>query len=223
LEFFPLLLANGGTGIPPHNLREVTAGTLAYLDDRQLTRAALMAHIAGPDFPTGAVLTNTADLPNIYESGRGRLLLRARADIEHGKDCARLVVTELPIGVHKFGACGVLAQIARRALSGALTGIGDVIEGPAGSPGFTVVLSAGVDPGEMLERLWQETALEISLPVELGARVNGAPRRMGLLEVVAEWVDSRLRANSADSVRETLLAVEERYGDERRTTLASQG
>ncbi|HEY6399415.1 MAG TPA: DNA gyrase subunit A [Solirubrobacteraceae bacterium] len=231
VELLPLLLSNGGGGVPPHNLREVIAATIAYLDDREIDLRGLLGHIAGPDFPTGAILTNGADLPTIYESGRGRLLLRARADIEQGPRGIQIVVSELPFGVRKGGDGGVIVQIADGVRSAVLAGVSDLLDESdhdnrwRSSWGsllrLVIVLAADVDPGEMLERLYAQTDLQVWLPVEMVARVDSAPRLMGLRESISEWVSARLRSGSQEAVRGELLSVAERYGDERRTTVAT--
>ncbi len=228
---FPLLLSNGGGGVPPHNLREVIAATIAYLDDREIDLRGLLGHIAGPDFPTGAIFTNGADLPTIYEFGRGRLVLRARADIEQGPQGVQIVVRELPFGVRKGGDAGVIVQIADGVRSGALAGISDLLDQSDHDSRWrsswgsllrlVIVLAADVDPGEMLERLYAQTDLQVSPPVEMVACVDGAPRLMGLRESISEWVSARLRSGSQEAVRGQLLGVAERYGDERRTTIAT--
>src|SRR2546426_242201 len=118
---FPNLLVNGSSGIavgmatniPPHNLREVIATTIAYIEDPELNTAGLMQHITGPDFPTGGIILGRTGIKEAYETGRGRVRVQARAHTEplsHGKEA--LVVTELPYTVRKGGDGGLIEKIA---------------------------------------------------------------------------------------------------------------
>ena len=116
---FPNLLVNGSSGIavgmatniPPHNLREVIAATIAYIDDPDLDTVGLMKHVRGPDFPTGGIVLGLGGIRDAYETGRGRIRVRARAHSEplsQGKEA--IVVTELPFMVKKGGDSGVIKQ-----------------------------------------------------------------------------------------------------------------
>jgi DNA gyrase subunit A len=118
---FPNLLVNGSSGIavgmatniPPHNLRETIAATIAYIDDPELDTAGLMQHIRGPDFPTGGVILGLSGIRDAYETGRGRVRVRAKAHIEplaQGKEA--IIVTELPFMVKKGGEGGLIRKIA---------------------------------------------------------------------------------------------------------------
>src|SRR4051795_11277589 len=118
---FPNLLVNGATGIavgmatniPPHNLREVIAAINAYMDDPSIETEALMRHVRGPDFPTGGTILGLSGIRDAYETGRGRVRIRARAHSEplsHGKEA--IIVTELPYAVKKGGDGGVIRKIA---------------------------------------------------------------------------------------------------------------
>src|SRR6201990_2493451 len=118
---FPNLLVNGSSGIavgmatniPPHNLRETIAATIAYIDDPDIDTAGLMQHIKGPDFPTGGVILGLSGIRDAYERGRGRVRVRARAHVEplsQGKEA--IIVTELPYMVKKGGEGGLIRQIA---------------------------------------------------------------------------------------------------------------
>src|SRR4029078_7057476 len=109
---FPNLLVNGASGIavgmathiPPHNLRETIAPTIAYIDDPELDTVGLMQHIKGPDFPTGGVILGLTGIRDAYETGRGRVRVRAKAHIEEGKQGKdQIIVTELPFMVKKGG------------------------------------------------------------------------------------------------------------------------
>ncbi len=118
---FPNLLVNGSSGIavgmatniPPHNLREVIAATVAFIDNPDIDTAGLMKHLKGPDFPTGGIIVGRSGIRDAYETGRGRVVIRARAHIEElrgGKTA--IIVTELPYGTKKGGETGVIKKIA---------------------------------------------------------------------------------------------------------------
>src|SRR3954470_876436 len=118
---FPNLLVNGSSGIavgmatniPPHNLRETIAATIAFIDNPTIDTAGLMQHMKGPDFPTGGVILGLSGIRDAFETGRGRVRVRARAHIEplsHGKEA--IIVTELPYAIKKGGESGVIRKIA---------------------------------------------------------------------------------------------------------------
>src|ERR671932_669578 len=118
---FPNLLVNGSSGIavgmatniPPHNLREAIAATVAYIDDPDITTEGLMKHLKGPDFPTGGVILGYSGIRDAYETGRGRVRVRARAHTEDiGQGKAAIIVTELPYMVKKGGDGGLIRKIA---------------------------------------------------------------------------------------------------------------
>src|SRR6187200_1343732 len=132
---FPNLLVNGASGIavgmatniPPHNLRETIAATIAYIDDPELDTAGLMQHIKGPDFPTGGVILGLTGIRDAYETGRGRVRLRATAHFEQIRgNREAIVVTELPFMVKKGGEGGVIRKIAELVAEKKLTEISDV-------------------------------------------------------------------------------------------------
>src|SRR5919199_1864716 len=116
---YPLIDGQSGiavgmaTNIPPHNLREAIAATIAYIDDPEIETAGLMRHLRGPDFPTGGVILGLSGIREAYETGRGRIRVRARAHSEpigHGKEA--IIVTELPFQVKKGGEAGLIRKIA---------------------------------------------------------------------------------------------------------------
>src|SRR6187200_3287133 len=132
---FPNLLVNGSSGIavgmatniPPHNLRETIAATIAYIDDPDIDVAGLMQHIKGPDFPTGGVILGLTGIRDAYETGRGRVRVRATAHYEQIRgNREAIVVTELPFMVKKGGEGGVIRKIAELVAEKKLTEISDV-------------------------------------------------------------------------------------------------
>src|ERR671912_1634254 len=132
---FPNLLVNGSSGIavgmatniPPHNLRETIAATVAYIDDPDIDVPGLMQYMKGPDFPTGGVILGLSGIRDAYETGRGRVRVRAKAHVEEGKQGKdSIIVTELPFMVKKGGEGGLIRKIADLARDKKLEGISDL-------------------------------------------------------------------------------------------------
>jgi DNA gyrase subunit A len=221
IDAFPLLLANGGPGIPPHNLAAVISTTVAYLDDPAISTAALIAQLTGPDFPTGGVVINGSALPAIYETGEGSILLRGRAKIEASGSERMIVITELPYTVSAAWDGGLIEQIADSVRGGSLAGISDLHDASSNDNGMQIVLelAPSSDPDATVDALYKQTDLEIAYQVRMVAAVDGTPRTLALRELIAEWVASRLRDQPKDAVRERLLAVAERHRDPRRTAI----
>jgi hypothetical protein len=221
IDAFPLLLANGGPGIPPHNLAAVISTTVAYLDDPAISTAALIAQLTGPDFPTGGVVINGSALPAIYETGEGSILLRGRAKIEASGSERMIVITELPYTVSAAWDGGLIEQIADSVRGGSLAGISDLHDDSSNDNGMQIVLelAPSSDPDATVDALYKQTDLEIAYQVRMVAAVDGTPRTLALRELIAEWVASRLRDQPKDAVRERLLAVAERHRDPRRTAI----
>src|ERR671927_546835 len=132
---FPNLLVNGSSGIavgmatniPPHNLREAIDAVVAYIDDPQISTAGLMKHLKGPDFPTGGIIVGRQGIKDAYETGRGRVVVRARAHVEplrQGKEA--IVLTEMPYQVTKGGENGLITKIAELVNDKKITEISDL-------------------------------------------------------------------------------------------------
>jgi DNA gyrase subunit A len=172
---FPNLLVNGSSGIavgmatniPPHNLREVIAATIAYLEDPDIDTAGLMGHIRGPDFPTGGIILGHAGIKDAYETGRGRVRVQARAHIEplsHGKEA--IVVTELPFQVKKGGDGGLIQKIADLVKEGRITEIAN-IEDHSDKRGMRLVIELKRDaiPKVVLNKLYKHTPMQTTFGV----------------------------------------------------------
>ncbi len=164
---FPNLLVNGSSGIavgmatniPPHNLREVIAATIAYIDDPDIDTAGLMRHIKGPDFPTGGIILGHAGIKDAYETGRGRVRIQARAHIEplkQGKEA--IVVTELPFMVKKGGDGGLIAKIADLVHEKRISEISDLRD-ESDKRGMRLVIELKRDaiPKVVLNKLYKHT------------------------------------------------------------------
>src|ERR671924_534515 len=195
---FPNLLVNGSSGIavgmatniPPHNLRETIAATIAYIDDPDLETAALMQHLKGPDFPTGGVILGLSGIREAYETGRGRIRVRAKAHIEEGKQGKDLiVVTELPYMVKKGGDGGLIKKIADLHAEKKLTEITN-IEDHSDRRGMRVVieLKREANPKVVLNKLYKHTPLQTTFGVNMVALVYNVPRTLPLRSVIHNYV-----------------------------------
>jgi DNA gyrase subunit A len=195
---FPNLLVNGSSGIavgmatniPPHNLREVIAATIAYIDDPSIEVDGLMKHITGPDFPTGGVILGRAGIRDAYETGRGRVRLQARAHIEplsHGKEA--IVVTELPFQVKKGGDGGLIQKIADLVKDGRITEIAN-IEDHSDKRGMRLVIELKRDalPKVVLNKLYKHTSMQTTFGVNMVALVDNVPRTLDLRAVIHNYV-----------------------------------
>src|SRR5215217_3702309 len=195
---FPNLLVNGSSGIavgmatniPPHNLRETIAATIAYIEDPEIDTAGLMKHIKGPDFPTGGVVLGLSGVRDAYETGRGRVRVRARAHIEplsQGKEA--IIVTELPYMVKKGGDTGLIRKIADLHAEKKLTEITN-IEDHSDRNGMRVVieLKRDVNPKVVLNKLYKHTPMQTTFGVNTVALVDNVPRTLPLRGVIHNYV-----------------------------------
>src|SRR5208283_4771922 len=195
---FPNLLVNGSSGIavgmatniPPHNLREVIAATIAYIDDPEADIGVLMRHIKGPDFPTGGIILGKAGIREAYETGRGRVRVQARAHIEplsHGKEA--IVVTELPFMVKKGGPGGLIEKIAELVRDKKITEISDLRD-ESDKRGMRLVIELKRDaiPKVVLNKLYKHTPMQTTFGVNMVALVDNVPRTLNLLAVIHNYV-----------------------------------
>ena len=196
---FPNLLVNGATGIavgmatniPPHNLRETIAATIAYIEDPEIDLAGLMEHVKGPDFPGGGVMS-AEGIRDAYASGRGSLRVRARAHVEPlkgGKEA--IIVTELPFMVKKGGDNGLITKIADLVREKKLDGISDLRdESDRSGMRLVIELKRGGPPAKVvLNNLYKKTAMQTSFGVNMVALVDQVPRTLGLRELVQHYVE----------------------------------
>src|SRR5579871_6626061 len=196
---FPNLLVNGSAGIavgmatniPPHNLTEVVGAIVTLIDNPAANVEDLMKHIKGPDFPTGAIIVGRSGIRDAYRSGRGRVVMRARAHIEElrgGKSA--IIVTELPYGVKKGGDGGVIAKIADLVNDKVLTEISD-LQDHSDRSGMRIQIELKRDaiPQVALNKLFKHTPLQSTFGVNTVALVNGVPRTLSLLELLTYYLD----------------------------------
>jgi DNA gyrase subunit A len=194
----PNLLVNGSSGIavgmatniPPHNLREVIAATIAFIDDPAIDVAGLMRHIKGPDFPTGGIILGRGGIKDAYETGRGRIRVQARAHIEpltHGKEA--IVVTELPFMVKKGGDGNLITKIAELVNDKRIPEISDIVD-QSDKRGMRLVIELKRDalPKVVLNKLYKHTPMQTTFGVNMVALVDDVPRTLNLREAVASYV-----------------------------------
>src|ERR671929_1427060 len=195
---FPNLLVNGSSGIavgmatniPPHNLREAIAATIAYIDDPDIDTDGLLKHMKGPDFPTGGVILGMGGIREAYETGRGRVRVRAKAHIEEGKQGKdHIVITELPYMVKKGGDGGLIRKIADLHAEKKLTEITN-IEDHSDRKGMRIVieLKRDVNPKVVLNKLYKHTQLQSTFGVNMVALVDNVPRLLPLRSVIHNYV-----------------------------------
>ena len=196
---FPNLLVNGSAGIavgmatniPPHHLGEVIDALVALIDDPDIDVERLSRHVKGPDFPTGGIIVGRSGIKDAYRSGRGRIVVRARAHIEElrgGKSA--IVVTELPYGVKKGGETGVIRKIADLVQEKVLTEISDLAD-HSDKSGMRIQIELKRDavPQVALNKLFKHTALQTAYGYNAVALVDGVPKTLSLLELVTHYLE----------------------------------
>ena len=200
----PNLLVNGGNGIavgmatnmPTHNLNEVIDGCCAFIDNPEITTEEMMQYIPAPDFPTGAYIYGLQGVKDAYETGRGRIVMRAKAEIESGETHDKIVVTEIPYGVNKQQLIEYIAELVKE---GKIDGISNVND-ETGRQGMRIVVDIKRDANAnvILNKLFKMTALQSSFSVNNIALVpNPAnplqlrPKLLSLNECIKYFVDHR--------------------------------
>ena len=196
---FPNLLVNGSAGIAvgmatniaPHNLGEVIDAVVALIDDPDLDVDRLTRHIKGPDFPTGAIVVGREGIREAYRSGRGRIVMRARAHFEElrgGKSA--IIVTELPYGVKKGGDTGVIKKIADLVNDKVLTEVSDLAD-HSDRTGMRIQIELKRDaiPQVALNKLFKHTPLQTTFGFNAVALVDGVPRTLSLRDMLQHYLD----------------------------------
>jgi DNA gyrase subunit A len=196
---FPNLLVNGSSGIavgmatnmPPHHLGETIDAVLAMIDSPAITVDDLMKHIKGPDFPTAGIILGREGIREAYRSGRGRIVLRARAHIEELRGGrTAVVVTELPYTVKKGGDDGVITKIAELVKDGALTEVADLKDlSDKSGMRIEIHLKRDVVPQVALNKLYKHTQLQTTFGYNAVALVEGVPRTLGLRDQIWHYLE----------------------------------
>src|SRR5579884_1926864 len=195
---FPNLLVNGSAGIavgmatnmPPHHLGETVDAIVALIDDPDADVEKLMKHVKGPDFPTGAIIVGRSGIRDAYRTGRGRIVMRARAHIEELRGGrSAIVITELPYGVKKGGDAGVIKKIADLYSEKVLNEISDV-QDHSDRTGMRIQVELKRDavPQVVLNKLFKHTPLQSTFGYNAVALVDNVPRTLSLLELVRHYL-----------------------------------
>ena len=194
---FPNLLVNGASGIavgmatnmPPHNLTESINASIALLDNPDITVEELMQHIPAPDFPTGGTIYGYAGVKDAYLTGRGRVVIRARATIEQEANHETIVVNEIPYGVNK---AELIKYIAELVTDKKLDGIADINdESDADGMRIVIKLRSDANASVVLNKLYKMTQMQASFAVNNVALVNGRPKTLSLKDILKAFVDHR--------------------------------
>lgn len=193
----PNLLVNGASGIAvgmatnmaPHNLTEVINGTVAYIDNRDIEVEELMQHITAPDFPTGGTIYGYDGVKEAFETGRGRIVIRAKAAFEEvqGRDC--IIVTEIPYQVNKAEMIKKTADLVNEKKLEGIANIRD--ESDRNGMRIVYVLKRDAIPNIVLNKLYKYTALQTSFSVNNIALVNGRPEQLNLKQLIHYFVEHR--------------------------------
>ncbi len=195
---FPNLLVNGSSGIavgmatniPPHHLGETIDAVVAMIDEPDIDVGRLMKHLKGPDFPTAGIILGREGIREAYRSGRGRIVMRARAHIEELRGGrTAVVVSELPYGVRKGGDEGVIAKIADLVKEGTLTEVADLKDlSDKSGMRIEVHLKRDVVPQVALNKLFKHTPLQTTFGYNAVALVDGVPRTLGLRDLIFHYL-----------------------------------
>ncbi len=190
---FPNLLVNGTIGIavgmasniPPHNLREVIDGTIYYMENPNATIPELMHYIKGPDFPTAAMIYGTAGIYEAYATGRGRVTMRSRAEVDEEKH--RIIVTEIPYQVNKSS---MIEAMADKVKAKVIEGITEIRDESDMKKGIRIVIDYKKDANGhvILNQLYKYTQLQDTCAMNMVALVNGEPKQIGLKEILKNYI-----------------------------------
>ncbi|MBM2822044.1 MAG: gyrA, partial [Thermoleophilia bacterium] len=215
---FPNLLVNGSAGIavgmatnmPPHRLGEVADAIVQLIDKPDANVEDLMKHVKGPDFPTGAIVVGRSGIRDAYRTGRGRIVMRARAHVEElrgGKTA--VIVTELPYGVKKGGDSGFIKKIADLVHDKVLNEISDVKDhSDRSGMRVQIDLKREAIPQVVLNKLFKHTQLQATFGYNAVALVDGVPRTLSLLELVTYYLDYQREVVTRRSKYELRKAVD---------------
>ena len=191
----PNLLINGATGIavgmatniPPHNLGEVIDGCVAYIENHEISTLELMNYIKGPDFPTGASILGSSGIKKAYETGRGIITVRGKAEIQDNKNHQRIVITEIPYQVNKANMVSKIADLVRNK---EIDGISDLRD-ESNYEGIRIVveLKKEANANVILNNLYKSTPLQSSYGIIMLALTDGEPKVMALKQIIEKYID----------------------------------
>src|SRR2546427_867986 len=194
---FPNLLVNGGTGIavgmatnmPPHNLGEIIDGVIAQIDNPNITVKELMAHVKGPDFPTGCTICGTDGVKEYFATGRGSLKVRGKVGLEEHKGVReQIIITEVPYNVNRALLVERIAELVNERIITDITGVRDESDE---NTRVVIEIKRDAIPKVVINNLFEHTALETSFAVNALAIDHGRPKTLGLKELIACYIEHR--------------------------------
>ena len=191
---FPNILVNGtmgiavgmATNIPPHNLGEVIDGCVAYIDNPDIDTLGLMQYIKGPDFPTGGIILGNSGIKKAYDTGRGSITIRSRAEIEEHSNHNAIVITEVPYGTNTLELKNKVAELVRDKV---IEGISDYHTDLKDGVKITITLKRDANPQVVLNNLYKHTNFQIQYGIIFLMIDNGTPRTLGLKDIIAKYID----------------------------------
>ena len=191
---FPNILVNGtmgiavgmATNIPPHNLGEVVDGCVAYIDNPEIDTLGLMQYIKGPDFPTGGIILGNSGIKRAYDTGRGSITIRSKAEIQENKNHTSIVITEVPYGVNTMELKNKVAELVRDKL---IDGISDYHTDLKDGVKITITLKRDANPQVVLNNLYKHTNFQIQYGIIFLMLDNGVPKTLGLKDIISKYID----------------------------------
>ena len=191
---FPNILVNGtmgiavgmATNIPPHNLSEVIDGCIAYIDNPEIDTMGLMQYIKGPDFPTGAVILGNQGIKNAYETGRGSITIRAKAEIVDENSKQKIVITEIP---YNLNTTELKLKVAELIKTKVLDGITDYHSDLKNGIKITITLRKDANANVILNNLYKHTALQSTFGIIFLMLDKGVPKTLGLRDIISKYIE----------------------------------
>ena len=191
---FPNILVNGtmgiavgmATNIPPHNLGEVIDGCVAYINNPDIDTLGLMEYIKGPDFPTGAIILGNSGIKKAYETGRGTITIRSKANIEEKNGRYQIVIDEVPYGVNTLELKNKVAELVHNKV---IDGISDYHSDLKDGIKITITLKRDANPQVVLNNLYKHTAFQTTYGIILSMIDQGVPKTLGLKDIISKYID----------------------------------
>ena len=191
---FPNILVNGtmgiavgmATNIPPHNLKEVINGCIAYIDNPNIDTLELMQHVKGPDFPTGGIILGNSGIKQAYDTGRGSITIRSKASIEEKNGKTYIVIDEIPYGVTTLELKNKVAELVHNKT---IEGISDYHTDLKNGVKITITLKRDVNPQVILNKLYKHTQFQTNYGIIFLMLDNGVPRTLGLKSIISKYID----------------------------------
>ncbi len=191
---FPNILVNGSMGIavgmatniPPHNLGEVIDGCVAFIDNSEIDTLGLMEYIKGPDFPTGGIILGNSGIRKAYETGRGSITIRSKAEIEEKNGHSAIIITEVPYGTSTMDLKTKVAELVHNKT---LEGIADYHTDLKNGVKITITLKRDANPQVVLNNLYKHTSFQTTYGIIFLMLDQGTPRTLGLKDIISKYID----------------------------------